>query len=235
MADLRTQFAARTAEAVQIDEGLRKHMLKVYNYMATGVMLTFVVAWAVAQSPALYAVVASLGWIVLIAAIGLVFFIGARIHRMSPAAAQTCFWIYAALFGLILSTYFVYFTGASIARVFFITAATFGAMSLWGYTTKRDLSGLGSFLFMGLIGIIIAAVVNLFLLSSMLHFVVSVIGVLIFVGFTAYDTQKIKEMYLASDSVAVADKKAILGALKLYLDFVLIFTYLMHLFGASNE
>ncbi len=235
MADLRTQFAARSADAVQIDEGLRKHMLKVYNYMASGVMLTFIIAWAVAQNPGLYGAVASLGWIVFLVALGLVFFIGARIHKMSPAAAQACFWIYAALFGLILSTYFVYFTGESIARVFFITAATFGAMSLWGYTTKRDLTGLGSFLFMGLIGIIIAGVVNLFVLSSALHFAVSVIGVLIFVGFTAYDTQKIKTMYLASDSLEVADKKAILGALNLYMDFILIFMYLMSLFGASNE
>ncbi len=231
MADLRTQYATGTTDAVQVDEGLRQHMLKVYNYMASGVMLTFIIAWAVAQSPALVNAVAGLGIILIIAAFGLVFFLSARIHKMKASTAQVCFWIYAAMFGLILSTYFVVFTGESIARVFFISAATFGAMSLWGYTTKRDLTGLGSFLFMGLIGLIIAVVVNMFLESSALHFAISVIGVLIFVGLTAYDTQKVKEMYLVTDSGEVAQKKSILGALTLYMDFIGIFIYLMMLFG----
>ena len=234
MADLRTPFSTRAMDDAQIDVGLRGYMLKVYNYMASGVMLTFAIAWAVAQSPALASTVMSLGIILFIAAIGLVFFLSARIHKMRASTAQACFWVYSALFGLILSTYFLVFTGESIARVFFITAATFGAMSLYGYTTKRDLTGLGAFLFMGMIGLIIAIVVNLFLASSALHFAISVIGVLIFVGLTAFDTQKIKEMYVVSDSGEVAAKKSILGALKLYMDFIGIFIYLMALFGGRE-
>ena len=234
MADLRTQFATRAMDDAQIDAGLRAYMLKVYNYMGSGVMLTFAIAWGVAQSPALANAVMSLGLILLLAAFGLVFFLSARMHKMKASTAQMCFWIYSALFGLILSTYFLVYTGESIARVFFITAATFGAMSLYGYTTKRDLTGLGAFLFMGMIGLIIAIVVNMFLASSALHFAVSVIGVLIFVGLTAFDTQKIKEMYVVSDSGEVAAKKSILGALKLYMDFIGIFIYLMALFGGRE-
>ena len=150
---------------------------------------------------------------------------------MSASRAQTVFWIFAALMGASLSSIFVQYTGTSIARVFFITAGTFGAMSLYGYTTKKDLTGLGSFLMMGLFGIIIASIVNIFLKSSAMHFVISILGVLIFVGLTAYDTQKIKNMYLASDGNEVMSKKAIMGALTLYLDFINLFIMLLRLFG----
>ena len=234
MADLRTQFATRAADDAHIDVGLRAYMLKVYNYMGSGVMLTFAVAWAVAQSPALAQAAMSMSMVLLIATVGLVFFLSARIDRIKASTAQAIFWVYSAMFGLILSTFFLVYTGESIARVFFITAATFGAMSLYGYTTKRDLTGIGSFLFMGMIGLIIAIMVNWFLESSALHFAVSVIGVLIFVGLTAFDTQKIKEMYLVSDSGEVAAKKSVLGALKLYMDFIGIFIYLMALFGGRE-
>jgi FtsH-binding integral membrane protein len=154
---------------------------------------------------------------------------------MSLSAAQISFWIFAALMGASISSIFLVYAGESIARVFFITAAAFGALSLWGYTTNRDLSGWGSFLFMGLIGIIIAMVVNLFIASSALHFAISVIGVLVFTGLTAYDTQRIKEMYYEADGADVITRKAIMGALSLYLDFINMFVMLLHLFGATRE
>jgi hypothetical protein len=230
------------AEAARIDVGLREHMLKVYNYMASGLALTGIVAYAAANTPAvmnlLYAPGPSgqlaptiLAWIVMLAPIGMVFVLAARIHAMKASTAQTLFWVYSALMGLSLANVFLLFTGASIARVFFISAGAFAAMSLYGYTTKRDLSGFGSFLLMGLIGVLIASVVNIFLQSSALHFVVSVVGVLVFVGLTAYDTQEIKSIYLESDDSEVSGKKAIMGALKLYLDFINIFIMLLHLFG----
>jgi FtsH-binding integral membrane protein len=230
------------AEAARIDVGLREYMLKVYNYMASGLLLTGIVAYAAAHTPAVMNLLYTVGpkgqlsptilaWVVMLAPIGLVFFLAARVHAMKAATAQTLFWVYSGLMGLSLANVFLMFTGASIARVFFISAGVFAAMSLYGYTTKRDLSGFGSFLIMGLIGVIIASLVNLFLQSSALQFVVSVIGVLVFVGLTAYDTQEIKSIYLESDESEVAGKKAIMGALKLYLDFINIFIMLLHLFG----
>ena len=166
-----------------------------------------------------------------LAPLGMVFYLSARIHKMSFSGAQTAFWVFAALMGASLSSIFLVYAHGSIANVFFISAAAFGALSLWGYTTKKDLSGWGSFLFMGLIGIIIAAVVNLFIGSSALQFAISVIGVLVFAGLTAYDTQQIKEMYFEGDSTAVAGRKAIMGALRLYLDFINLFIMLLSLFG----
>jgi FtsH-binding integral membrane protein len=235
-----------------IDEGLRAFMLRVYNYMAIGLALTGVAAYgvysaAVTTDPA--QAVGQLGrgvmltsfgaalygsplmWIVVLAPLGLVFFLSFRINRMSVGAAQATFWIYAALLGVSLSSIFLVYTMASITQVFFITAATFGAMSLWGYTTQRDLTSMGSFLVMGLIGVIIASLVNLFLASSALGFAISVIGVLVFTGLTAYDTQKIKEMYTINDDGTVTGRKAIMGALSLYLDFVNLFLMLLRLFG----
>ena len=156
------------------------------------------------------------------------------INRMNASTAQLVFWLFAGVMGLSLTHIFLLYTGESITRVFFITAGTFGAMSLYGYTTKKDLSGWGSFLFMGLIGIIIASLVNLFLQSSALMFAISVIGVLIFVGLTAYDTQKIKEIYLESDSDEVQGKKAIMGAVALYLDFINLMMMLLRLFGTRR-
>ncbi len=216
----------------RIDEGLRSYMLQVYNYMGLGLAVTGLVAYFMAASGLYFALAQTpLIWVVMLAPLGFVFFLSFRIQKMSASAAQLTFWAFAALMGLSLASVFLVFTGASIARVFFITAATFGAMSLYGYTTKRDLSGWGSFLFMGLIGVIIALIVNLFLASPALHFAISVIGVLVFTGLTAYDTQQIKEMYYELDASDVATKKAIMGALRLYLDFINMFIMLLHLFG----
>jgi len=231
---LRTaQMDAGQAADAMIDVGLRQYMLRVYNYMATGLALTGLVAFGTSQSPELMQTIHGTGlrWIVMFGPIGFVFFLSARIHAIKASTAQTLFWVYSAMMGLMMSYIFLAYTGASVARVFFITAGTFAAMSLYGYTTKRDLSGFGSFLFMGLIGIIIASVVNIFLASSALHFVISVVGVLVFVGLTAYDTQQIKSVYDELDGSEVAGKKAIMGALRLYLDFINLFIMLLHLFG----
>lgn len=220
------------AQAVQYDEGLRQYMLKVYNHMFAGLSVTGVVAWLVAFTPALRDIIfgTPLYWVAMFLPLGFVIYFSVRINSMTEQGAKTCFYSFAALMGLSLSSIFIAFTGASVARVFFITASVFGAMSLYGYTTKRDLTGLGSFLFMGLIGIIIASIVNIFIESSALHFAVSVIGVLIFVGLTAYDVQKIKQTYYAVGGDFLG-KAAIMGALNLYLDFINLFIHLMHLIG----
>ncbi len=219
-----------------IDVGLRQYMLQIYNYMASGLALTGIVAYAAAAS-GFYLQIAGtpLMWLVMLAPLGLVFWLSAGIGRMQASTAQLLFWAYAGLMGLSLAGIFLVFTGASIARVFFITGGTFAAMSLYGYTTQRDLTQFGSFLFMGLIGIVIASLVNLFLASSALQFAISVIGVLVFVGLTAWDTQQIKEMYVASDDGQVAGKKAIMGALRLYLDFINLFIMLLQLFGSRRD
>ena len=233
------------SEAI-IDQGLRSYMLKVYNYMASGVLLTGVIAllffkMAVVTGDGgqiigltsfgntIYA--SGLKWVLMLAPLGVVFYMSFGIRKMSASKAQTTFWVFAALMGASLSSIFLLYTGASITRVFFITAGTFGAMSIYGYTTKKDLTKLGSFLMMGLFGIIIASVVNIFMKSTMMYFVISILGVLIFVGLTAYDTQKIKNMYLASDSGELMGKKAVMGALTLYLDFINLFIMLLRLFG----
>lgn len=223
-----------------IDEGLRSFMLGVYNYMGLGLAITGLVALLVASTPALYVPIFTtpLKWVVMLAPLGFVFFLGARMHAMSVSAAQITFWLFAAVMGVSLASIFLVFTGESIARVFFITAATFGAVSLYGYTTKTDLSRFGAFLFMGLIGIIIASVVNLFLASSALQFAVSVIGVLVFTGLTAWDTQRLKEEYLGSFQYAGGDlaaKGAIMGALSLYLNFINLFMMLLQLFGTQRD
>jgi FtsH-binding integral membrane protein len=221
------------ARAEAVDEGLRAYMLRVYNYMASGLALTGLVAWLTYATPALFNAIygTPLMWVVMFAPLGFVLFLSFRINKMSFAAAQTTFWLYAAVMGLSLASIFAIYTGVSVARVFFITAAAFGALSLYGYTTKRDLTGLGAFLFMGLIGIILASVVNIFLGSAGLQFAISIIGVLIFTGLTAYDTQNIKELYFDADSPEVAGKKSIMGALRLYLDFINLFIMLLQLMG----
>ena len=228
-----TRIDARTAEAVSVDAGLRSYMLQVYNYMASGLFLTGLVAAAVAYTPAVYNLIfgTPLKWVVMLAPIGFVFLLAARVHTMSARAAQSSFWAFAAVFGLSLASIFALYTGLSITRVFFITAGTFGAMSLYGYTTKTDLSKFGSFLIMGLIGILIAGLVNIFIASSALQFAISVIGVIVFVGLTAWDTQRIKEEYSAHDDAETAGKKAIFGALTLYLDFINLFIMLLQLLG----
>jgi len=234
-----------TSEAI-IDQGLRSYMLKVYNYMASGVLLTgfiallfFKLSVVTGEAGEIIGLTnfgstiytSGLKWVLMLAPLGVVFYMSFNIAKMTAAKAQSTFWVFAALMGASLSSIFLMYTGASITRVFFITAGTFGAMSIYGYTTNRDLTKLGSFLMMGLFGIIIASVVNIFMKSSMMYFVISILGVLIFVGLTAYDTQKIKNMYLASDSGELIGKKAVMGALTLYLDFINLFIMLLRLFG----
>ena len=227
---------ARMSQAA-IDAGLRQFMISVYNYMASGLALTGIVAYAAAET-GLYASLIDtpiLFWGVTLAPLALVLLLSFRIEKMSLGTAKTAFWAYAALVGLSLSGIFFVYTGTSIARTFFITAATFLAMSLFGYTTRADLARTGSFLLMGLVGIIIASIVNVFFASSIVQLAISVIGVIVFVGLTAYDTQRIKEIYLNSDSPAIAGKKAIMGALALYLDFLNLFILLMQLTGNRRD
>ena len=230
------------ARAAEIDVGLREYMLKVYNYMASGLALTGIIAYLTANTPAVlnlfYAPVAGggfaptmLAYVAMFSPFAFILALSFGINRMKASTAQMVFWAFAAVMGLSLSHIFLTFTGVSITRVFFIAAGTFAAMSLYGYTTKRDLTGIGSFLIMGLFGIIIASVVNMFLQSAAMQFVISVVGVLVFVGLTAYDTQKIKNVYLQSDGAEVMAKKTIMGALTLYLDFINLFLMLLHLFG----
>ena len=225
--------AARGAETREVfDAGLRAHMLRVYNYMATGLALTGIVAFAAARYGFYEALAGTpLIWVVMLAPLGFVFFLSFKIQSMRASTAQTLFWAFAGIMGLSMAGIFLVFTGASIARVFFITAGTFAAVSLWGYTTRRDLTGMGSFLFMGLIGIILASVVNLFLASSALHFAISVIGVIVFVGLTAYDTQRIKNEYAEWHDSETSSKLAIMGALRLYLDFINLFMILLQFLG----
>lgn len=236
----RYNYQTRAQTGAMIDEGLRSYMLKVYNLMALGLAITGLAAFGTWQlaveggqltsfGVALYA--SPLKWVVMLAPLAMVFFLSFRINRMSVSAAQTTFWIYAALMGLSLSSIFLIYTGASIVQTFFVTAASFGALSLYGYTTKRDLSAMGSFLMMGLFGLIIASLVNLFMASSALDFAISVIGVLIFAGLTAYDTQAIKESYHESHSSEMAGRNAIMGALRLYLDFINLFLFLLRFLG----
>ncbi len=228
-----TAFTGTKALRAEIDAGLRQFLLSVYNYMASGLALTGLVAYAAAETGFYASLVKTplLFWGVVLAPLALVFLLSFRIEKMSLGAAQMAFWAYAGLVGLSLSGIFLMYTGTSIARTFFITAATFLAMSLYGYTTRIDLARFGSFLLMGLFGIVIASLVNVFLASSALQLAISVIGVIVFVGLTAYDTQRIKEIYLTSDSSIVAGKKAIMGALALYLDFLNLFILLLQLTG----
>tara|TARA_R110002020_G_scaffold15857_4_gene56515 strand:- start:654 stop:1361 length:708 start_codon:yes stop_codon:yes gene_type:complete len=231
----------RAQTGTGIDEGLRAYMLKVYNLMALGMAITGVAAYgtyALAVSNPAFAnllFASPLRWVIMLAPLGLVFFLSFRINSMSVGTAQATFWGYAALMGVSLSSIFIVFTGESIVQTFLVTAASFGALSLYGYTTKKDLSGLGSFLIMGLFGLIIASIVNIFLQSSAMGFAISAIGVLIFAGLTAYDTQKIKEMYFDGDDALVAGRKAIMGALTLYLDFINLFMFLLQFLGNRNE
>jgi uncharacterized protein len=228
-----TQIVATKLSRADIDIGLRQFMISVYNYMASGLALTGVVAYGAAET-GLYASLTNtplLFWSVALAPLALVFLLSFRIEKMSIGAAQAAFWAYAGLVGLSLSGLFFVYTGSSIARTFFVTAATFLGMSLYGYTTRTDLARTGSFLLMGLFGIIVASLVNVFLDSSALQLAISVVGVIVFVGLTAYDTQRIKEIYLNSDVPAIAGKKAIMGALALYLDFLNLFILLMQLTG----
>lgn len=221
---------------VAIDTGLRQYMLNVYNYMASGLALTGIVSYVAAASGFYYQIAHSgLLWLVILAPLGIVFAMGFGIQRMQASTAQLLFWAYSALMGLSLAGIFLVYTHTSIARVFFITAGTFAAMSIYGYTTRRDLTQFGSFLMMGLIGIILAGLVNIFLGSAGLQFAISLIGVVIFVGLTAWDTQKIKEMYVEYDDGQIAAKKAVMGALTLYLDFINLFMLLLQFMGQRRN
>jgi uncharacterized protein len=244
MSDFDRNVAARggfSDRAAVVDAGLRAHMIRVYNYMAAAVALTGAVAWFTYNAAvtatgsltefgqALYSGPALI--VLMLGTLGLVFFLSFRINRLQYTTALTVFMVYAALLGVTLSSIFLVYTGASITRVFFISAASFGALSLWGYTTQRDLTGMGSFLIMGLFGLIIAMIVNIFLKSSGLDFIISAAGVLIFAGLTAWDTQKIKEMFDSRDDANAGGRKAVIGALSLYLDFINLFTMLLRMVG----
>ncbi|MEX0752218.1 MAG: Bax inhibitor-1/YccA family protein [Xanthobacteraceae bacterium] len=232
--------------AVAIDAGLRAYMIRVYIYMAMGVGLTGLISWFTYQAAVVTneagAVVALTAFgqtifsgpavlVLFVATLGLVFFLSFRVQRLEPATALGLFLLYSGLLGLMLSSVFLVYTHTSIARVFFISAASFGGLSLYGYATKRDLSPMGAFLMMGLIGLILAMIVNIFLASSALDFTISVVGVLVFAGLTAWDTQQIKEMYDVNDDGSVAGRKAVMGALRLYLDFINLFLMLLRLLG----
>jgi uncharacterized protein len=248
MSDFDRNVTARSGyrtDQVAIDAGLRAYMIRVYNYMAAGVALTGVVAWLTFSAAVVPTADGRLGLtafgqaiysgpltiILLLGTLGLVFFISFRINRLQPSTALMLFMAYAGLLGLVLSSVFLAYTGASITQTFFVSAASFGALSLYGYTTQRDLSPIGSFLIMGLFGLILAMLVNMFFASAGLNFVISALGVLIFAGLTAWDTQRIKEMYSAQDDGTVAGRKAVMGALSLYLDFINLFLFLLRFMG----
>lgn len=228
--------------AQSVDAGLRSYLLNVYNYMFLGMAVTAVTAYLGMRLPALqnllftispegYATASGFTWILLFGQLGIVFYLSARVHTMAVSKAQGLFWTYAGLVGLSLAPIAFMYTGASLFRTFLVTSATFGSMSLYGYTTKRDLSGFGSFFMMALIGLIIATVVNMFMRSAMMDFVLSAFGVLLFTGLTAYDTQRIKALYFEGDSQQTQGQKAVLGALTLYLDFLNLFLYLLRFLG----
>lgn len=243
MADYQTvRTAGVGARAAQIDEGLRAHMNKVYGLMSVGMLITGAVAWAVGTSDALLSFLMDpatgkmniLGWVVMFLPLGMVMFFGAALNRLSLAGAQLYFYVYAAIMGLSLAWIFLAFTGASIATTFLVTAIAFAALSLYGYTTKRDLSPFGTFLIMGVVGLIVASLINIFLASAAMSFAISVIGVLLFAGLTAYDTQRIKTTYIQHAQAMDQEwlgKAAIMGALQLYLDFINLFMFLLQFMG----
>ncbi len=229
-----TSFASAATRTSTYDSSLRAYMVQVYNFMSIALAISGAVAFLVASTPALMSLFfgTPLAWVVMLAPLGFVMFFGYKLNSISADKAKVYLWIYSGLMGLSLASIFVIYTGTSVARVFFISASVFGSMSLYGYTTKKDLSGMGSFLMMGLIGLIIASLVNIFLKSSALEFALSLIGVFIFIGLTAYDTQRIKQTYyqFAGNSEMVA-KAAVMGALNLYMDFINLFIMLLRFFG----
>ncbi|KRQ95991.1 Bax inhibitor-1/YccA family protein [Bradyrhizobium valentinum] len=229
-----TTSGAAGGGAIALDAGLRAYMMRIYNHMAAGVGLTAVVAWLTYQLTGPELLQNPLMWIFILAPLALVFFISARINTLSVTTARLLFFVYAALVGVSLSILFHIYTSASITRVFFIAAATFGALSIFGYTTRRDLSGIGTFLFMGLIGIIIASLVNLFLRSTGLDWLISIVGVGVFAGLTAYDTQRIKAMYDGRDDETSAGRKSVIAALSLYLNFINLFMMMLRLAGSRR-
>ena len=228
---------APAAPGLVYDAGLRRHMLGIYNNMALGLVITGLVAFGIASTPALHQPIfgTPLKWAAMFAPLAFVFFLSFRIERMSLASARTAFFAFAAVMGVSMAAVFLSFTGASIARTFFIAASMFMGMSLWGYTTKRDLTGWSSFLLMGLIGVVVASIVNVFLGSTTLQLIVSFAGIIVFTGLTAWDTQRAKSDYLAFAGTAHAEKLGIMGALSLYLNFVNLFQLLLTFFGQREE
>lgn len=228
---------AQQGEAVQFDAGLRSHMLKVYNYMASGVLLTGIVALLFAQTQFAQNLMINPGlmsWVIMLSPLAFILAMSFGLNRMSQATLQACFWAFCVVMGLSMSRIFMIFSGESIAQTFFATSAAFAGLSLWGYTTKKDLSGWGSFLIMGVVGLIIASIANIWLASSTMHWVISFAGVLIFAGLTAYDTQRIKSEYYHFRGTEALGKIAIMGALNLYLDFVNMFQFLLSFMGSSD-
>ncbi len=222
---------------VAFDAGLRSYMLSVYNYMASGILLTGIVAMLFANSGMAQSVLVNGGplrWLIMLAPLGFILVLSFGINRLSTASAQMLFWGFAVVMGLSMSSIFLIYTGTSIAQTFFATAAAFVSLSLWGYTTKKDLSGFGTFLIMGVVGLLVAMIINIFLQSSAMHLAISAIGVLLFAGLTAYDTQKIKQTYFYVQGTDMMGKTAILGALNLYLDFVNMFTFLLQFMGSRD-
>ena len=230
-------FGTATIDQAAVDQALRSYMLRVYNYMGSGLALSAIVALVVSQSPALMSTLftGGLAFVVMLAPLGLLLVMSFGANKLSAGALQGLYWAFTATMGLSLSSIFMIYTGTSILRIFFITAAMFGAMSLWGYTTKRDLTGMGTFMFMGVIGLFIAGIVNIFLGSSVLQMAISAITVLVFTGLTAYDTQRIKSEFYEGDAADLQTKQAIFGATSLYVNFLNIFMALLQLFGQKNE
>lgn len=228
---IRTE-AAGMAQAASIDAGLRAHMIRVFNYMGGGLALTGLLAWVVANTPLAALIFGTpLKWLAMLAPFAFIFYMNFKIQDISASRAQTLFWLFCGSMGISMAAIFMVFTGASVARAFFITGATFGAMSLWGYTTKKDLASFGAFLMMGVLGLFIASLVNLFMASSMLQWMVSVAGVVIFTGLTAYDVQNIKYNYSSNWGNEANNKLAVMGALQLYLNFINAFQFLLSLIG----
>lgn len=228
---------ATAAGLAAFDQALRQHMLRVYNFMTLGLVVTGLVAALVAGTPALYVPIFSspLKWVVMLAPLAFVFVLSWRFERLSAGGLQMLYWAFCGAMGLSMASIFIVFTGASVARVFFISAAMFAGTSLYGYTTRADLSKMGSFLMMGLIGIVLAGLINVFIGSSMMQFVISVIGVVVFAGLTAYDTQRIKEEFSEHYAHEAATKLAVMGALTLYLNFINLFQMLLQLMGQREE
>ncbi|MCJ1959449.1 Bax inhibitor-1/YccA family protein [Novosphingobium mangrovi (ex Hu et al. 2023)] len=225
----------RTAGRATYDAGLRKYMLSIYNYMASGVLLTGIVAMLFASSGLAYSVLTTpLRWVVMLAPFGFVLAMSFGLNKMKTSTLQILYWGFAVVMGLSLSSVFLVYTGESIATTFFATAAGFAGLSLFGYTTKKDLSGFGRFLIMGLVGILVAMLINLFVQSSALHMAISILGVLIFAGLTAYDTQKLKMQYQSLQGTEFLGKAVIMGALTLYLDFINMFLFLLNFLGQRD-
>jgi hypothetical protein len=235
MNDPFTPMQVSSSDRVNFDAGLRTHMQQVFSMMGGGLAVTGLIAYLMANTPLIAIMASPLRWLVVLAPLGIAMYMSFRLQTMRLGTLHALFWTFCTLMGMSMATIFMVYTNESIARTFFITAGMFGAMSLWGYTTKRDLTGMGSFLMMGLFGLIIAGLVNMFLMSPMVQWVASIIGVIIFTGLTAFDTQRIKQNYAESWGAEANQRLAVMGALQLYLDFINMFMYLLRFMGAGRR